>query len=419
MPFKNQRSPSAPIVYGGVSINPQDGSISADSLDVENLTIGGDAFENILAGVQYDAPGGIVWRQKMYGTMPWVTTYSGSGYASIFQRYVTFEGGRLYHVTVSPIEIEMSGSMDSRGMFGFLIVQPRRSNSDYFYKTHYNYAEESGGRNALTLPGATYPISLPADSGLNQGIITFRIYSPTNGGTWRIRTRFNDPEIQVIDMGSYDKAAFSDTNLANVGIANPGAPAPAPEDPPLPPPPPPEKSTTSYTSDFYATQYATYSLNSGNNQTSDYPGIIRQGTASVPRIGMTRFSGTDKYGRSLADLRASNVVVKSAVVYIGAAYGGKTTKWYYSSGGIGRLYYHNASSFPSEGVPGRTYLGEIPNWKNAQERSYNGGSTIVNAMNNGTFKGFALSGEGRTGQNTYHGDFPYRMRLRVTYTVTE
>lgn len=413
MPFKNQRSPSAPIVYGGVSINPQDGSIAADSLDIENLAIGGDNFEDILAGVQYSAPRGIIWRQKMYGTMPWVTTNTGSGYASIFQRYVTFEGGRLYHVVVSPIEIELTGTMVSSGMFGYLIVQPRRSNSDYFFKTHYNYAEESGGRNALTLPGATYPISLPADSGLNQGIITFRVYSPTNGGTWRIRSRYADPEVQVIDMGSYDSAAFNDTDLANVGITNPGGTEPTP------PPPPPAPSTTSYTSDFYATHYATYSLNSGDNQTSNYPGLILQSSTITPRIGMTRFGGADKYGRTLADLRASNVVVKSAVVYIGAAYGGKSTKWYYSSGGIGRLYYHNASTFPSEGVPGRTFLGEIANWKNAQERSYNGGSTIVNAMNNGTFKGFALSGEGRTGQNTYHGEFPYRMRLRVTYTVTE
>lgn len=416
MPFNNQRSPSAPIVYGDISIDPSDGSIvgqlgSFESIALggqdlsETLTLQGDrdtAQESRLDSLEDSRAQGVrvIRRWRVKGTTnPITTTTRLMAYSFVAK------AGHTYLFVVPSLLMRIVSPAAGKYCGIQVIIKTNDSRPD---STHRSYTyPASTSETAGTLGGMDIMLDRTTYAADATMSVYVNVVTSSSHGSVSIDQSGNETNFLIIDLGAVS-SPYSDIQLTEIG----GTEEPPTETDPTTP------VTKSYTGTFYATHYATYSLNSEINYTSDYPGLILQSTAVTPRIGMVGFNGTDNHGRTLSNLTGSNVTIKSANVYIGASYGGKSVRWYYSSGGTGRLYWHGVKSgFPNSGIPSRSFIGEITSWKNGQERSYNL-SSILSKISNGTFGGIALSGEGRTGQNTYHGEFPYRVKLVISYTVT-
>lgn len=408
MAFKNERSPSAPVIYGNISLDPKDGSITGTTGNFETLNVGGNALGDTLAELDL-SPRGTQLLYRLRGNM---TNYVSQTSQSLLKLNLTLEDMRDHILITPPIRIDTMNAMTNveSGYAAMSIKVTSTNNSVANWQQDIFCLPFTASRKVLQFPPSTISMLRTHGGGDAKILLYIWISFRAQVVPWRINQDKGLSEFVLADMGSTLGRDYLTLDLGT--IADTGT-TPVPE-------PQPEPTPTKYTGDFYASHYATYSLNSEVNQTSDYPGMILQSTTITPRIGMTAFNGRDQHGRSLADLRASNVTITGIGIYIGAAYGGVNTKWYYSAGGIGRLYWHgNKAGFPSTGIPSRTFIQDIPDWKNNQEKAVNVFSAVKSAITNGTFGGFALSGEGKTRQNTYHGEFPYRMRLRINYTITE
>ena len=404
MPFQNQRAPSDPVTYGGVSIDPATGSVTAATGDFGSLSVDGDDVLDLIARGRLQAEG-TMSLYRMVGTSPDLTQQ----HQQLFSITRTFSDSRDYLMVTPPLRINFK---DSRTYTNFadryveLQVTATSSNSPLanWTRVTYGYSVAGGWRSHL-IPSSTFEIVKNHLEGNPK--ITFKATLRVSiaGEEWSV-TSNNPASFVLLDMGTIEQRTYNQLDLAS--LTNTGT-APVPD-------PPDEPTTRQYTGTFYATGYANYSVDSGQSQS--WPNLLRQSTAGTTRAGFATFQGNDQYGRSLNNLQSSNATIQKVVVYIGDKWKNETVKWYYSGGGIGRLYQHDAASFGGS-IPGRVFIGEITNWKNGQVRSMDITSHVANRIKAGTFEGIALSGQGVSGQYTYHGQFPSRPRLVITYTITE
>lgn len=408
MPFTNQKSPSAPIVYGDVSINPSDGSVTATEGNFQLVTLNGVDITSMFDGIPA-LPIGSLWLHRIEGTMPGVT----NGYVTLINKTFPLAGDRDYLFVTSPLRIQYGGGFrTASSAYLEIAVTPGTGNTTTQPNIrHVVYAiDRFTPQTFSTVPSVTLSIPRPTVWPGGNATFTARLYVPVTPTKWALNTSEAPPEMSLYDMGSISGRQYSRFDLSSV--TDTGT-TPTPD-------PAPEPSTKTYTGTWYATDSANYSVNSGQRQ--DFPGLLRQSTLDTIRAGYNTYSAArNSYGHTMATLGASNVSVKKAVLYVGENNSSnfKPVRWYYSSGGIGMLYWHGYETLRPTYPGGLNFVSSIPDWNNGQVKAINLTGSALAALQAGTFRGIAFSGHERRGQNTYHGEFPARTRLVVTYTITE
>lgn len=390
MPFKNARDPKSPMELGNVTIDPV-GIISAPSLNADQITVSGVDLMTYIREQLADIPRATIWRHRIN---PYHIQRIITGNAVIVDRSITLLPGRTYSMTNSTMSIITGTAADYHRKFNMnvRVYLPNR-------------LVRNGGTDTL-FDGWSHimsPMSLIFDTGDQSGPIQARIQITMNGPAdlaWRFEPVYQAPEWTLNDMGPNDYQSFSQVSISDIGSSVP------------------VQTTINTDGNFRAEHYMSYNM--GRNIQDQAAGLLRQSCYGTVRAGFCAFNNANNRGHTLSTMAQSNVTVNSGTVVIGETdyTGAKPVRWYYTSGGIGHLYYHNASSFGA-GAPGKTHITDIPSWGNNQTKSVTLPANVISAINNGTFKGFAVSGEGYQGQYTHHGEMPYRMRLYLKYTITQ
>lgn len=390
MPFKNGDSPSAVKSYGRVSIDPVIGTVNADVVNAEAVTIGGRSVTDNIAEAVASRSQGTLFLHELRTD----TTYRYTAASSrILNRVYDVIPGRLYSFLSSTINFETSDHTSQE----FQVITDIYCGNARAWSAS-NQRTFNGWYNVV----APHVVTMYARS--NQMRVIIDIGAPTSR-PWRTEPAFPWPSFMLVDLGPVTNV--SSTPLSDYAVSAPGNPAP---------PTPPAPVTVTYTADFYATASANYNIRS-NTRNFDEPDRLMQSSVATERAGFATFAGSKgTAGHTWEYLRNSNVQIQGATLTAGEQWAGKSVSWYYSSGGIGRLYYSPASGF-GDTVPARTFITNVDKWGNSQVRSIEL-NNLVSQIKSGALNSIAFSGEGLSGQNTYHGYIPSRPRMTVRYSVT-
>lgn len=396
MPFQNDESPTAIKAYGDVTIDPS-GIVSAPTGNFQNLTLGGRDVRAIIADQDRNAKG-VTWTHSLYGSMPW--NYDGS--VAIVNRYFRSEQGRRYTLMIPPT---MWVFTDYTKVTGALIeAKITRPNGEIVILQNFDMIV-ANNRGYIVCPGGPMSFAMPVVNGPEDWLVQITAFNGlSSGGGFRLIPFVGqNRRVEIVDNGHSDQAAYSFTDIGTLGS---GGPAPTPQ-----------PTSRVYTGNFRADLYKNYAVNSGAEV--NYPGLLRQSTNGTVRAGFNVFNTNNEHGHSLGTLAGGNCNVQAATLIIGETdySGAMPVRWYFTAGGRGRIYWHNNASLGST-MPGYTFFREIRNWGNNQVIGTDFDAGLINLLNTGGFKGIAMSGQGVGGQDTYHGEFPYRSRLNIRYELT-